>query len=135
MESVQPQKNLDPPHYDGIESLLIKGSELYSGSRDTCIKRWDMNKAEMICCASNAHTGWITGLSRLPGYSSLDFILSSSRDGCVKVWDRDLKEVLKVDVSQQPNFSVESLCVNSCLVFTAGGSASNNNNSTNSGVR
>lgn len=117
--------------------MLIKDTELYSGSRDTCIKRWDMVKAEMICCASNAHTNWITGLSKLPD-SSLDFILSSSKDGSVKIWDRDLKEVLKVDIGQtfqQPNFSVESLCVNSRLVFTAGGSASNGINSTSSSVR
>jgi len=89
----------------------------------------------MICCASNAHSGWITGLSNLPD-SSLDYILSSSRDGSVKIWDKDLKEVLKVDVgnlgqnnqSQSSNFSVESLCVNSRLVFTAGGNTSNSNN-------
>ncbi|XP_021948047.1 kinesin-like protein KIF21A isoform X2 [Folsomia candida] len=141
VESVQPRKNLNPPHYDGIEALLIKGSEVYSGSRDTCIKRWDMAESKMICCSSNAHAGWITGISNLPD-SSLDYILSSSRDGSVKIWDKDLKEVIKMDVSnggqncQQPsgNFSVESLCVNSRLVFTAGGSTSNSNNGVTNGL-
>lgn len=37
-----PKLNLEPPHYDGIQSLAIKGDHLFSGSRDTCIKKWDL---------------------------------------------------------------------------------------------
>ena len=40
--SVVPKYNLEPPHYDGIQSLCLKGDFLFSGSRDTCIKKWDL---------------------------------------------------------------------------------------------
>lgn len=139
IESIRPSKNLDPPHYDGIESLLIRNTELYSGSRDTCIKKWDLAKAEMKCTASNAHAGWITGLSKLPDNYNSDYILSSSRDGSVKIWDSDLKEIYKVEIGigSQSNYCVESLCVNEELVFTAGGGSSNSNNmsSSNGNIR
>lgn len=44
--NVLPLLNLEPPHYDGISALVVApGSvgvdgELFSGSRDTCIKRY-----------------------------------------------------------------------------------------------
>ena len=37
-----PKANLEPPHYDGIQSLCLMGDLLFSGSRDTCIKKWDL---------------------------------------------------------------------------------------------
>jgi kinesin family protein 4/21/27 len=40
--------NLNPPHYDGIQSLAIRGDVLFSGSRDMCIKKWDLSKQELI---------------------------------------------------------------------------------------
>jgi hypothetical protein len=40
--------NLNPPHYDGIQSLAIRGDVLFSGSRDMCIKKWDLSKPELI---------------------------------------------------------------------------------------
>jgi len=39
---LSPKYNLDPPHYDGIQSLCLMGDLLFSGSRDTCIKKWDL---------------------------------------------------------------------------------------------
>lgn len=39
-----PKYNLEPPHYDGIQSLAVQGHVLFSGSRDTCIKKWDLSK-------------------------------------------------------------------------------------------
>ena len=38
-----PKYNLEPPHYDGIQSLAIQGNILFTGSRDTCIKKWDLS--------------------------------------------------------------------------------------------
>lgn len=38
-DQITNSRNLNPPHYDGIECLLMRGSALYSGSRDTCIKK------------------------------------------------------------------------------------------------
>lgn len=46
--SFSPRVNLEPPHYDGIQSLAIRGHELFSGSRDTIIKKWDLDKQELI---------------------------------------------------------------------------------------
>ena len=37
-----PKYNLEPPHYDGIQSLCLMGDLLFSGSRDMCIKKWDL---------------------------------------------------------------------------------------------
>jgi hypothetical protein len=32
----------NPPHYDGVQSLLKIDNSLFSGSRDMCIKKWNM---------------------------------------------------------------------------------------------
>ena len=34
--------NFNPPHYDGVQSLLKVDNSLFSGSRDMCIKKWNM---------------------------------------------------------------------------------------------
>lgn len=39
---ITPKRNLTPPHYDGIQTLSIIGDTLFSGSRDMCIKKWDL---------------------------------------------------------------------------------------------
>ena len=36
-----PRQNLEPPHYDGVQSLAMKDKYLFSGSRDNTIKRWN----------------------------------------------------------------------------------------------
>ena len=43
-----PKYNMEPPHYDGIQSLAIQGTTLFSGSRDTCIKKWDLAAQSLI---------------------------------------------------------------------------------------
>ncbi len=40
---ISPKRNLVPPHYDGIQALKIVDNLLFSGSRDMCIKKWDLN--------------------------------------------------------------------------------------------
>ena len=42
-----PKYNLEPPHYDGIQSLCLMGDLLFSGSRDTCIKKWDLSQQQL----------------------------------------------------------------------------------------
>ena len=42
-----PKANLDPPHYDGIQSLCLMGDLLFSGSRDTCIKKWNLAEQQL----------------------------------------------------------------------------------------
>jgi len=36
-----PRSNLEPPHYDGVESLAMKNDVIFSGSRDNSIKKWN----------------------------------------------------------------------------------------------
>lgn len=45
---MQPTMNLDPPHYDGVQSLVMMGNMLFSGSRDTSIKKWDLGRQELV---------------------------------------------------------------------------------------
>ena len=51
---MSPKYNLEPPHYDGIQSLCLMGDLLFSGSRDTCIKKWDLSEQHLkqVCVIS-----------------------------------------------------------------------------------
>lgn len=50
---VSPLLHLEPPHYDGVQALVVANNalgadaELFSGSRDTGIKRWDLRSGEL----------------------------------------------------------------------------------------
>lgn len=46
--SISPTHNFEPPHYDGIESLVIQGDILFSGSRDNGIKKWDLDRKDLL---------------------------------------------------------------------------------------
>lgn len=46
--SVGPAHNFEPPHYDGIESLVIQGDMFFSGSRDNGIKKWDLDRKDLL---------------------------------------------------------------------------------------
>lgn len=47
-----PTVNLEPPHYDGIQTLAIRNHILFSGSRDYAIKKWDLDKQELVNVSS-----------------------------------------------------------------------------------
>ena len=64
---VTPRLNLDPPHYDGIQSLALYGDVLFSGSRDMCIKKWDLQRGELAVPMNNAHKDWVCALCFTPG--------------------------------------------------------------------
>ena len=53
-----PKYNLEPPHYDGIQSLAVQGHVLFSGSRDTCIKKWDLSKQTLQQVSGCIINGW-----------------------------------------------------------------------------
>ena len=44
---VGPRFTLEPPHYDCIQSLFFMWDLLFSGSRDMCIKKWDLAEQQM----------------------------------------------------------------------------------------
>lgn len=39
---------LEPPHYDGVQSLALRDNVLFSGSRDYVIKKWDLESKELL---------------------------------------------------------------------------------------
>lgn len=51
--TVSPLLHLEPPHYDGVQALVVANNslgadaELFSGSRDTGIKRWGLRNGEL----------------------------------------------------------------------------------------
>ena len=42
------KSKLEPPHYDGVQSLALKGKYLFSGSRDNSIKKWNIETQQLI---------------------------------------------------------------------------------------
>lgn len=56
--TVSPTHNFEPPHYDGIEALTIHGDNLFSGSRDNGIKKWDLAQKDLLQVIHNLFMGW-----------------------------------------------------------------------------
>lgn len=46
--SISPTHNFEPPHYDGIESVVVQGDCLFSGSRDNGIKKWNLARKDLL---------------------------------------------------------------------------------------
>ena len=42
------KSKLEPPHYDGVQSLALKGKYLFSGSRDNSIKKWNTETQQLV---------------------------------------------------------------------------------------
>ncbi|XP_052564724.1 kinesin-like protein KIF21A isoform X6 [Culex pipiens pallens] len=86
--TVPPLLNLEPPHYDGVQALAVAkdatgvDAELFSGSRDSGIKRWDLRTGELKQSLNNAHKGWVSGMA-IYG----DTLLSSCRGGVIRLWN------------------------------------------------
>lgn len=59
---VNPLLHLEPPHYDGVQALVVNknsvgvDAELFSGSRDSGIKRWDLRNGELIQVFINSYS-------------------------------------------------------------------------------
>lgn len=53
--SIGPTHNFEPPHYDGIESLVVQGDILFSGSRDNGIKKWDLDRKDLLQVRDESH--------------------------------------------------------------------------------
>lgn len=83
---LSPRFNLDPPHYDGVQCLSLSGTRLVSGSRDACIKLWDVEQGEQVLSLSNAHRDWICGLAHLP-HSRI--VVSGCRGGVLRLWSTE----------------------------------------------
>ncbi|XP_033752662.1 kinesin-like protein KIF21A isoform X2 [Pecten maximus] len=109
-----PKHNLEPPHYDGIQSLAINGSTLFSGSRDMCIKKWDLTTNKLKLSLNSAHKDWICALGFMP---SSDILLSGCRSGFLKLWNVDTCQALgDIKAHIMP---INSIATNSNSIFTA----------------
>ncbi|XP_071509041.1 kinesin-like protein KIF21A [Diadema antillarum] len=106
--------NFDPPHYDGIQSMAIQGNSLFSGSRDACIKKWDLEQKQLTKPISNAHKDWVCALDFLPSNNCL---LSGCRGGYLKLWNVD--DCSLVGEMKAHTSPINSIATNSTNVFTA----------------
>ncbi|XP_051975448.1 kinesin-like protein KIF21A isoform X6 [Xyrauchen texanus] len=112
--SISPSHNFEPPHYDGIESLVVQGDCLFSGSRDNGIKKWDLSRKDLLQQVPNAHRDWVCALGVVPGSPTL---LSGCRGGVLKLWHMDsLSPLGELRGHESP---INSISTNSTHLFTA----------------
>ncbi|XP_077194331.1 kinesin-like protein KIF21A isoform X13 [Paroedura picta] len=112
--TVSPTHNFEPPHYDGIEALTIMGDNLFSGSRDNGIKKWDLAQKDLIQQVPNAHKDWVCALGLVPGSPAL---LSGCRGGILKLWNVDtFAPISELKGHDSP---INAICTNSSQIFTA----------------
>ncbi|XP_071466078.1 kinesin-like protein KIF21A isoform X7 [Marmota flaviventris] len=112
--TVSPTHNFEPPHYDGIEALTIQGDNLFSGSRDNGIKKWDLAQKDLLQQVPNAHKDWVCALGVVPGHPLL---LSGCRGGILKLWNMDT--FVPVGEMKGHDSPINAICVNSTHIFTA----------------
>ncbi|XP_034005069.1 kinesin-like protein KIF21A isoform X1 [Trematomus bernacchii] len=112
--SIGPTHNFEPPHYDGIESLVVQGDILFSGSRDNGIKKWDLDRKDLLQQVPNAHRDWVCALGVVPGSPAL---LSGCRGGVLKLWHTDTLGTLgELKGHESP---INGISTNSSHLFTA----------------
>ncbi|XP_008409074.1 kinesin-like protein KIF21A isoform X4 [Poecilia reticulata] len=112
--SVSPAHNFEPPHYDGIESLVVQGDIFFSGSRDNGIKKWDLDRKDLLQQVPNAHRDWVCALGIVPCSPAL---LSGCRGGVLKLWHTDtLGPLGELKGHESP---INSIAANSSHLFTA----------------
>jgi kinesin family protein 4/21/27 len=99
--------------YDGIECLALRGDKLFSASRDTCIKKWNIRTGELVRSINNAHKDWICGLAFLPGGQT---IVSGCRAGYIKLWSSE--SCMPVGEMKAHNSTINTIATNNMHVFT-----------------
>lgn len=109
-----PRQNLEPPHYDGVQSLAMKGNHLFSGSRDNTIKKWNFSNHDLEQHFTYAHKDWVTSLDFVP---NSDVLISGDRRGVLKLWHVDTCKPLG-DITAHGK-SINAIKCNSNCVFTA----------------
>ncbi|XP_032852087.1 kinesin-like protein KIF21A isoform X8 [Tyto alba] len=112
--SVSPTHNFEPPHYDGIEALAIMGDNLFSGSRDNGIKKWDLAQKDLLQQVPNAHKDWVCALGLVPG---APILLSGCRGGTLKLWNVDT--FAPIGEMKGHDSPINAICTNSSQIFTA----------------
>ncbi|XP_076638046.1 kinesin-like protein 31E isoform X3 [Colletes latitarsis] len=111
--------SLAPPHYDGVQCLTTCDSTLFSGSRDMCIKRWDLSKMELVQSLNNAHKDWILGLCMI---NSGSVMVSGCRGGVLKAWSVPKEqggECAPIGEVRAHGSAINAVITNQQHVFTA----------------
>ncbi|XP_043793336.1 kinesin-like protein KIF21A isoform X1 [Apis laboriosa] len=110
--------SLAPPHYDGVQCLTTCDLTLFSGSRDMCIKRWDLSRMELVQSLNNAHKDWILGLCMINNGSVM---ISGCRGGVLKAWSipKDQAECIPIGEVKAHNTAINAVITNQQHVFTA----------------
>ena len=111
---IAPKMNLNPPHYDGIQCMTVRGDTLWSASRDTCIKKWDLKSQELVKSLNNAHKDWICGLTYLPVGN---IVVSGCRAGTIKLWNAETCAL--VGEMKAHNSTINTIATNYSHIFTA----------------
>ncbi|XP_076638045.1 kinesin-like protein 31E isoform X2 [Colletes latitarsis] len=114
--------SLAPPHYDGVQCLTTCDSTLFSGSRDMCIKRWDLSKMELVQSLNNAHKDWILGLCMI---NSGSVMVSGCRGGVLKAWSVPKEqggECAPIGEVRAHGSAINAVITNQQHVFTASNS-------------
>ncbi|XP_071853680.1 kinesin-like protein KIF21A isoform X3 [Apostichopus japonicus] len=111
---LMPRANLEPPHYDGVQSMVTDGRLLFSGSRDRSIKKWNIIQKNQVKSITNAHKDWICALDFLPRRQCL---ISGCRTGFLKFWKvDDCSLIAEMKAHTSP---INSIATNSSHIFTA----------------
>ncbi|XP_053572571.1 kinesin-like protein KIF21A isoform X2 [Bombina bombina] len=112
--AVSPTYCFEPPHYDGIEALIVSGDNLFSGSRDNGIKKWDLSRKDLIQQVPNAHKDWVCALGIVP---NCPVVLSGCRGGILKLWNVDtFSPIGDLKGHDSP---INAISTNSSQIFTA----------------
>ncbi|CAK1602398.1 unnamed protein product [Parnassius mnemosyne] len=85
---------LEPPHYDGVQALVLSGDFLYSASRDSSLKCWNLADDSLTHSVMNAHKGWVTGLCGVGGVGGASGggrLASVGRDQALRLWSCALR--------------------------------------------
>ncbi|XP_052738469.1 kinesin-like protein KIF21A [Bicyclus anynana] len=77
---------MEPPHYDGVQALYLRGNFLYSASRDSSLKCWSLTDNTLTHSVMNAHKGWVTGLCAVGAG-----LASCGRDQALRLWSGALR--------------------------------------------
>lgn len=90
----------------------------FLGSRDMCIKRWDLSRMELVQSLNNAHKDWILGLCMINNGSVM---ISGCRGGVLKAWSipKDQAECIPIGEVKAHNTAINAVITNQQHVFTA----------------
>nr|DBA31288.1 TPA: hypothetical protein GDO54_007164 [Pyxicephalus adspersus] len=112
--AISPKHCFEPPHYDGIEAVVICGDNLFSGSRDNGLKKWDLSRKDLLYQVPNAHKDWVCALGIVP---SSPVLLSGCRGGILKLWNVDT--FMPIGEVKGHDSPINAICTNSTHIFTA----------------